>query len=180
MKVSEIVPKSAIELRAIEEHDAEFIFKWASHPEITRHTLGRRFPMQMCSIREWIDSSNVGEFPTRVAYLIVDKTPVGLVQLDQIDWVAMNAWLGVWVIPEAQKVGRGSLAVKSLLDFAAQTLGLRQIRLLVRKDNQNAITVYERLGFHQEGELVDAEYRDGIFQSLILMCIDLSQGKKAN
>lgn len=162
-----------MKLRAIEEHDAEFLFKWASHPEIARHTLGRRFPMQMPLIRQWINNSNTGEFPTRLAYLIVDDKPVGLAQLDQIDWVAKNSWLGVWVVPDAQKAGRGSLAVSFLLDLASQTLGLRQIRLLVRKDNQNAIAIYERLGFHQEGELVDAEFRDGTFQSLILMCIDL-------
>lgn len=169
-----------IELRAIEESDAEFLFQWASHPEITRHTLGRRFPMQMSSIREWIDCSNTGEFPTRLAYLIKDDNPVGLAQLDQIDWVAKNSWLGIWVIPGAQKAGRGSLAVGLLLDLASQTLGLRQIRLLVRKDNQNAIAIYERHGFHPEGELVDAEFRDGRFQSLILMCADLSQGKFTN
>ena len=133
--------------------------------------------MQMSSISQWINSSNTGEFPTRLAYLILDGNPVGLAQLDEIDWVVKTAWLGIWIIPEAQSAGRGSSALRFLIDLATRTLGLRQIRLLVTSDNRNAIAIYERFGFHHEGELVDAEYRDGTFKSLILMCIDLLPGR---
>jgi len=165
--------KGKIELRGVEEQDAEFLYQWASSSEIAPHTLGRRFPMQISSIHEWIKMSNCGEFPTRIAYLILDGSPVGLAQLDQIDWIAKTAWLGVWVIPVARSAGCGSVAVKHLIKFASESFGLRQIRLLVRKDNQPAILIYHRFGFQPEGELENAEYRDGTFQNLILMRLNL-------
>jgi len=160
-------------LRAVAEQDCSFLAAWASHPEITRNTLGRRFPTQEFLVLDWIRSSNTGQFPSRVAFIIQDLEPCGLVQLDQIDWVSKTAWLGIWLIPDARGIGRGSEAIAEILRYAARDLGLRQLRLLVRSDNSGAVSLYARFGFQTEGELIDAEYRDGQFQNLLLMCVEL-------
>ena len=160
-------------LRAVTEQDCSFLSVWASHPEITRNTLGRRFPTQELFVLDWIRSSNTGQFPSRVAFIIQDLEPCGLVQLDQIDWVSKTAWLGIWLIPDARGVGHGAEATAEILRYAARDLGLRQLRLLVRSDNGEAVSLYARFGFQTEGELIDAEYRDGEFQSLLVMCVDL-------
>jgi RimJ/RimL family protein N-acetyltransferase len=166
-------PETGFELRGVEEFDAEFLFKWGSHPEITRHTLGRRFPVQLSAIREWLTNTNRAEFPSRLAYIVQHQNPIGLVQLDQVDWVAKNAWLGIWIIPDARRAGYGSLALERLIGLATEHFGMRQVRLVVRKDNRAAIALYRKFGFQSEGELVDAEYREGALQSLVIMRRDL-------
>jgi putative acetyltransferase len=77
------------------------------------------------------------------------------------------------LIPGARGFGRGTEATAEILRYAARDLGLRQLRLLVRSDNGDAISLYARFGFQTEGELMDAEYRDGQFQNLLVMCVDL-------
>lgn len=164
----------SIRLRGTEQSDGDFLLDWASHPEITRNTLGRRFPLQASSISSWISDSNHGSFPTRVAYIIESEAEsCGLAQLDQIDWVSRNAWLGIWLTPKSRNRGFGRFAVGELLKLATQTLNLRQVRLLVRTDNIRAIGLYGELGFVNEGVLLDCEYRDGALTSLALMRRDL-------
>lgn len=172
--MGEVSKTPKVNLRGVEHRDVEFIFTWAAHPEITRFTLGRRFPMQVSEIEEWIRVANSGEFPSRLAYLILDSLPIGLVTLDQIDWISRNGWLGVWIIPEARAAGRGTSAIDQVLQLAKEQFALRQIRLLSRSDNHLAISVYKKLGFEIEGELTQAEFREGEFHSLTLMRIDLN------
>lgn len=163
----------AVQLRAVVEQDCAFLAEWASHPEITRNTLGRRFPTQELLVLNWIQSSNTGEFPSRVAFIIEDLEPSGLVQLDQIDWVSKTAWLGIWLIPASRNMGFGSAALREILLKASDELNLRQVRLLVRSDNVIAKTVYLNAGFEEEGELVRAEFREGKYVNLLILRSEL-------
>ena len=173
--VNDSEPISTLGLRSVETADIAFLLLWASDQEITRNTLGRKFPSQRKAIRKWIRISNSGEYPSRLAFTLVTKNdqPVGLVQLDQIDWVARNAWLGIWIIPEFRGRGFGKDAMQQLLTKASNEFNLRQIRLLVRSDNTSAVGLYERLGFKIEGELADCEYREGKYVNLQIFCRNL-------
>lgn len=159
----------AVQLRAVIEQDCAFLAEWASHPEITRNTLGRRFPTQELLVLDWIRSSNTGEFPSRVAFIIEAVEPSGLVQLDQIDWVSKTAWLGIWLIPAARNIGLGSIALRDIMLKAGDELNLRQVRLLVRTENVIAQTVYANAGFEVEGELIRAEFREGRYVNLLIL-----------
>jgi len=145
---------------------------WGSSPEITRHTLGRRFPAQLDAVTDWISQSNRGEFPVRMAFVVVTDTPVGLVQIDQIDYVAQNAWMGVWLIPEVRAEGLGRQVVTRVLAIARDTLNLRQLRLIVRSDNVVAIRLYKSLGFVHEGRLERAEFREGDYLNVDVMRLE--------
>lgn len=160
-------------LRAVQMGDCSFLEEWSTNVEITRNTLGRRFPAQVQAIDSWIRESNSGLFPNRLAYIIEDQLPQGLVQLDQIDWVSRNAWLGIWLVPSSRGKGYGSMALREILSEASDELNLRQIRLLVRSDNVVALSLYEKSGFRFEGELRAAEFREGKFISLKMLCLDL-------
>jgi RimJ/RimL family protein N-acetyltransferase len=164
-------PKSS--LRAVQIGDRSFLAEWSTDAEITRNTLGRRFPAQAEAIDSWIRESNSGLFPIRLAYIIEDHLPQGLVQLDQIDWVSRNAWLGIWLVPSSRGKGYGSTALREILSEASDEWNLRQVRLLVRSDNVVAQSLYEKSGFRFEGELGAAEFRQGQFISLRMFCLDL-------
>lgn len=163
-----------VRLRPIKtELDIDFILENATSHEITRHTLGRRFPSQASIVSDWINSSNSGEFPTRIAMIIEDQKSqqAGLVQIDQINWVSRNGWFGVWIIPGQRGKGFGKFSIEALIEYSFATLGLRQLRLVVRADNIGALRLYKSVGFIEEGEMVDAELVEGKFHNLIIMCL---------
>ena len=164
---------SRIRLRGVNQSDTKFLEQWISSPELTRHTLGRRFPVQDDAIEDWIAVSNRGQFPTRIVFVIETNLPVGMVQLDDIDWVSQNAWLGIWLVPEVRGKKIGPSAVTEILEYARLSLNLRQVRLLVRSDNLTALNLYQQLGFRHEGKLTDADFRDGQLLNLEMMRIDL-------
>lgn len=151
--------------------DLDFILEFANSQEIVRHTLGRRFPSQAPSVADWITSSNTGEFPTRIAMIIEAKQSqqVGLVQIDQINWVSRNGWFGIWLVPKQRGKGYGGFALTSIINYSFATLGLRQLRLIVRADNFAALGLYEKFGFTKEGEMVEAELVGGKLHNLIMM-----------
>ena len=154
--------------------DLDFFLEFANSQEIVRHTLGRRFPSQTSNVTDWINSSNTGEFPTRIAMIIEDAQilQVGLVQIDQINWVSRNGWFGIWLIPNQRGKGYGEFALTSIINYSFATLGLRQLRLIVRTDNSAALGLYEKFGFAKEGEMVEAELVGGKFHNLIMMRLD--------
>ncbi len=70
-------------------------------------------------------------------------------------------------------VGLGTAMMKSGLGLA-KARGLHRVQLTVIKGNENAIHVYESVGFHREGERIDGylgadrQYYDAIEMGIIL------------
>ena len=59
--------------------------------------------------------------------------------------------------------------MKAIINYSFATLGLRQLRLIVKADNSAAIGLYETIGFTQEGVMRDAEFVEGKFRDLVIM-----------
>ena len=164
-----------VRLRPIQtDLDLDFILEFANSQEIVRHTLGRRFPSQASNVADWINSSNVGEFPTRIAMIIEsgESQQAGIVQIDQINWVSRNGWFGIWLIPNHRRKGYGEFSIKAIINYSFVTLGLRQLRLIVKADHSAAIRLYKTIGFTQEGVMREAEFVEGKFHDLIIMRLD--------
>jgi ribosomal protein S18 acetylase RimI-like enzyme len=58
---------------------------------------------------------------------------------------------GVYVAPEARGKGVGALIVVHALEYAATTLGTRQVNLGVNTKNLAALSLYKKLGFVEYG-----------------------------
>jgi ribosomal protein S18 acetylase RimI-like enzyme len=98
-----------------------------------------------------------------------ESKQVGLVQVDQINWVSRNGWFGIWVVKNQRRKGYGEVSIKAIINYSFATLGLRQLRLVVKADNSAAIGLYETIGFTQEGVMRDAEFLEGKFHDLVIM-----------
>ncbi len=81
---------------------------------------------------------------------------VGVVQINEIDWLHRTAWFGIFIGPEHQGNGHGRAATSLACAHAFERFNLRQVRLRVRADNEAAVALYEDLGFEHEGTLVGA------------------------
>jgi RimJ/RimL family protein N-acetyltransferase len=81
---------------------------------------------------------------------------------------------GVYVVPEARRMGVGGLLLNDLIDRASRTNGLRNLTLTVASANQPALRLYQSLGFTEFGFDRDALYVNGEFVSEILMSRELA------
>ncbi len=74
------------------------------------------------------------------------------VQREGMTKLAHKAFIwGVYVAPEARGYGVGSKVVSQALNYAAETLGVRQVNLGVNTKNTAAVALYSKLGFVQYG-----------------------------
>jgi RimJ/RimL family protein N-acetyltransferase len=90
----------------------------------------------------------------RKRFVVIDRADrvIGTVGLRNLDFLAEEGTLGI--IIRADEVGRhnGGNAIRHLLYYGFETLGLRRVILDVAEDNLRARRCYERLGFTWTGQ----------------------------
>ncbi|MPM82898.1 hypothetical protein SDC9_129960 [bioreactor metagenome] len=76
---------------------------------------------------------------------------------------------GVSVLKDYWDKGIGTEMVKELIQWAKASNVIRKLNLRVRSDNARAISVYEKLGFIQEGLITREFFISGEFYNFIYM-----------
>ena len=162
---------ATIQLRPLEETDAERIRQWRMDERTRQAYMGYRFPVIAAAERDWVmrvaDPSNREQ-----VYLGVEHPKdglIGFVNLREIDWVNRVAKLGMLIAASHQGQGYGREALSLLLRYGLHELNLRRIELEVRADNQRAIALYRAAGFREEGRLRQRWADDGAYIDVVVM-----------
>lgn len=83
---------------------------------------------------------------------VLDDSLIGFISLNDVLFKNRNAELGIGIpLAENRHQGFGKEAVKLLLEYAFDHLGLHKVTLVAHENNHHAISLYEKLGFVQEG-----------------------------
>jgi RimJ/RimL family protein N-acetyltransferase len=80
---------------------------------------------------------------------------------------------GVSVIKEYWGLGIAAILIKHLINWAKETI-IRKINLRVRDDNENAIYLYDKLGFKKEGIIARDFLCKGRYYSSIMMGLEIN------
>jgi RimJ/RimL family protein N-acetyltransferase len=72
-----------------------------------------------------------------------------------------NVSLGISVLKDYWQKGLGRLLMEHTINYARITAEIKNIFLEVRKDNVNAIKLYESLGFKKTGDMPDKIFIEG-------------------
>jgi RimJ/RimL family protein N-acetyltransferase len=92
--------------------------------------------------------------------------------LFDVRWNHGDCWLGIGLGErEYWGKGYGSDALRLILRYAFQELGLQRVTLTVFEYNPRAIRSYEKVGFIHEGRCRKAIHRDGERADLLVMGI---------
>ncbi|NLB32241.1 MAG: GNAT family N-acetyltransferase [Tissierellia bacterium] len=83
--------------------------------------------------------------------------------------IAHNSEIAISVIKDYWHMGIGTAVMEELINYAQNTKTIKNVTLGVRKGNDNAIKLYEKLGFIKVGEHKDFFKIDGKFYDEILM-----------
>ena len=75
---------------------------------------------------------------------------------DDSDYYKHKTEFGITVHDDYQNLGLGTIVTKHMIDIARK-MGLKKMYLRVQTDNERAIHVYKKCGFHIEGKL-EMEY----------------------
>jgi ribosomal-protein-serine acetyltransferase len=152
----------ALELRLLEECDAEAIF--AVIDENRGH------------LREWLpwlnDAKSV-EDTRNFIRSVLDQwarndgfsagiwyhgQPVGAIGYHSIDWLNCSTSIGYWLSASHQGRGLMTKACRAMVEHAFSQLGLNRVEIRCATGNQKSRAIPERLGFTHEGISRQAEW----------------------
>jgi RimJ/RimL family protein N-acetyltransferase len=160
-------------LRVVEPSDADVIHGWYAHADTAR--LMGELPRSLARRRADAESATRDAGRDWYAFLIcliADDTPIGRVDLFEIDRVNGSAGFGMAIGEHALRgQGLGTDAVNALLDFCFGQLRLERVWLVTDEVNERAQHVYRKAGLVEEGRLRRAFYQDGVFQDDVRMAI---------
>jgi RimJ/RimL family protein N-acetyltransferase len=144
-----------IGLAVLEKYDLPLFKKWLNDPRLS--IFMREFDDMLAdeNILEWYDKSV--HDPEQVDFSIVNMKSgelVGACTLTSINGRNSTAEARLFIGEEQfWNKGYGTEALILLLDYAFNVLNLHNVRLNVNAINENAIHVYEKLGFKLAGKL---------------------------
>lgn len=93
---------------------------------------------------------------------------VGMISLQQVDWVNQQASIGYFLGEKFQGKGIMLASVKAAVNYAFYQLYLNRIEIRCGTKNKKSQAIPERLHFHKEGIIRDGEYLYDHFHDLFL------------
>lgn len=83
---------------------------------------------------------------------------IGMAGYNQLDWTNQIGYIGYWIAPQYQGNGFMTRSVRALIDYGFQVLGLNRVDIRAAYENKKSRAIPERLGFHFEGQIRQAEW----------------------
>ncbi len=144
-----------IVIRALEPEDLEYLYKWENDMDLweVSDTLT---PFSHFTLKKYIENSHRDIYETKQLRLMItdeaNHNPVGLIDLYDFDPYHLRAGLGIMIHDmENRKKGYASSAIKLMLDYCFETLGLNQVYSSVPSCNIASLQLFKSLGFSQTG-----------------------------
>tara|TARA_B100000963_G_scaffold359398_1_gene386646 strand:- start:1186 stop:1746 length:561 start_codon:yes stop_codon:yes gene_type:complete len=162
-----------IELLPIDQVDIDLLKKWQNDASVKYPLMGFRFPIQKETVKDWLENLRNDNGVKRVMFgIYVNSDAVGTVSLHNIDYVNSNADFGIYVAEKKENnKGVGTAASIMTLDFAFNAMGLNRVGLEVISNNLNAIHMYKKIGFVNEGVKRNYYFMNGSFFDVNCMSI---------
>jgi len=159
-------------LSPVNPDDAELYTKWLNDREVARWLWKYLNVTSLAKERQFLESMAGGDGHNFTIVLRDGDRPIGHIRLLEWNPVSRSAELGIFIgEAEDRSKGYGAEAIRLLLDFGFNTLGLHNIMLHVNADNVRAIACYKKCGFREYGRRREALFRDGRFVDRVSMDI---------
>lgn len=163
-------------LREYKKEDLSYIREWVNNAKITDMLSDIfKFPHSLRVTERFLDMMIESDSKDMCGFVIADKKTeeyIGQIDLIKIDWKNRKALMGIVIGREQNhSKGYGTEAIKILLKFAFERLGLNKVELEVREYNKKGIRCYEKCGFKIEGIFREDMYINGRFTNTYRMGI---------
>ena len=161
-----MVRGEAIYLTNLDPANAEVARAWINDPEINRYLLTGQVPVSAAAeaafyeraVIDWA-AGTAFQFEIHVAE---DGRYIGNCGLHKVDMRHRSAEVGILIGDTSeQNRGYGRDAIRTLLRFGFDTLGLHRIAIKCQADNDRGMHLYPKLGFREVGRKRDATFTFG-------------------
>lgn len=159
-----------IGIRPIEERDLPLMVKLRGEPSVWMK-LGNIELIGLSAQKRWFDKLLDN---SKVRYYILfssDIDFIGIVRMDEIDYVNRSIRVGGDILPEYQGHGYGKQMFRLLEKYCFDFLNMHRMWLLVIETNKVALRLYSSVGFKEEGRQREAIFRDGNYVDYIMMSL---------
>ena len=155
-------------LSPMNSEDAETYVKWLSDRAVTDNLGMTSNIINLQGEKEYLGSKKENSYDFSI--VLNDDTVIGNIGLMRADLVSGKATLGIFIGDESNRnKGYGTEAMKLLVDYGFNILGLHNIDLNVFEFNKQAIKAYEKVGFKEYGRRHEAYFLDGKYHDEISM-----------
>lgn len=153
-------------LRALEPSDLTVLHQWENNSLLWHLSYGKQ-PLSKAVLRNYINAASSTLQEAGQLRLVVEHKgiPVGAVDLYDYDPVARKAGLGILIDTQNQQRGLGKEALKAMLTYAHEHLGLHQVYAHIPVSNAASIALFESTGFKIAGSLEDWLWNSGDFEA---------------
>ena len=145
----------SVELRRHDRTNYPLYARWYGDEEIWHLTSWISRPMQRAAVERLFEEREKSSTDDSFAiHREGEDEPIGVIGLSNISEANASADLSVIVgDAEARDRGLGTEAIRLILSYAFDDLGLNSVALSVFDFNEAAIHTYETLGFEREGRM---------------------------
>ncbi|GAB4073083.1 spermidine N1-acetyltransferase [Barrientosiimonas marina] len=159
--------EKTIQLRAVEKDDLSFLHKLLNNTDVMHYWFSEAH-MSMEKLKEMLEKNNAND--RNRSFILTDgQEPFGFVGIADIDPRHRHAEFSIMIEPAHQGNGYAGKATQLAMDYAFSMLNLHKLYLIVAKANDKARHVYEKAGFHTEGEMTEHFFVKGTYQDALMM-----------
>lgn len=163
-----MISGNKVQLRGITYEDAPLIYRWVNREDL-RDLTGTLYPISEYEHEQWIKKVTT-DSKQKLFAIYANNSCIGTIGLKNIDYINSNAELYISIGEESPDYeGGGTDAVNTLVDFCFMHLNLHKIYLHVFESNKRAIRCYEKSGFHVEGKLLEHHFKQGKYETVLVM-----------
>lgn len=161
-----------ITLRALEPTDLDTIYLWENEASLWTVS-DTAAPYSRKVLWEYLQQNSSDIYSTRSLRLIIEDNasgmPAGTIDFFNFDPLNNRAELGLFIAPEFRGRHLGHMALGLLCDYARNHIGLRQLHITVRIDNEVCIKLFSDYGFQQAGVLKSWVKRGNTYHDAVIM-----------
>ncbi|MBL7214321.1 MAG: GNAT family N-acetyltransferase [Phycisphaerae bacterium] len=164
--------ENSIYLRTLEPEDVDRVYRWHNDQELYQDLIGTHHFVSRATVEKWIEKKSAfSSTEINMAICLKNNSEhIGNTYIRDINWVNRNGVIHLFIGDKEQRgKGYGKEAIKLIIEYAFQTIGLNRLYLYVFEDNSNAINLYKKAGFVVEGKLRKHVYKNGKFKDILIM-----------
>lgn len=164
-----------IHLRAIEPEDLDFLYTIEN--DVSLWNVGNtNVPYSRYVLHDYIAHASNDIYVDRQVRLMIENEAgdvVGIVDIVNFDPQHLRAELGIVIMSAYRRQGYAKFAIEEMLRYALKVLHLHQLYVIIDKDNQTALKLFNQLSFNESACLKDwlsdgCRYHDALLMQRIL------------
>lgn len=136
-------------IRQIEPEDIDFVYKIENDSKLWKYSLANE-PYSRFALTQYISNLQCDIYADRQLRLVIEDDngrPVGLADINDFEPRHKRASVGIVVIKEAQRQGYATRALSWIIDYAATTVGMKQLYAIVSVNNKASIALFKKMKF---------------------------------